>query len=211
MVALRKEAYDIARQQDTGAEMKKDYRKRYDLPEHWILDPASRFGIDYDGYLSVALSMLPSGVKTVIDVGCGDGYASKLLADRGFDVTGVDYSEKAVRYACLIVPQVKFECLDITNGLSHQVLGDSGYDLAFFIEVLEHISPEEHERVLTNISDVLKDEGKLLMSVPTKVRSLHKWHYKHFDEGEIVDLLQKTGFRVLKIAYQHKKSFLFNF
>ncbi len=34
-----------------------------------------------------------------IDIGCGEGFYSIYLASKGFDVTGIDLSEKAIKYA----------------------------------------------------------------------------------------------------------------
>jgi protein-L-isoaspartate O-methyltransferase len=37
--------------------------------------------------------------KTVLDVACGEGYGSSLMADVAHTVVGVDISEEAVRHA----------------------------------------------------------------------------------------------------------------
>ncbi|MFK4997805.1 class I SAM-dependent methyltransferase [Bacillus sp. N9] len=41
---------------------------------------------------------IPTGSK-IADIGCGDGYGSKLLHDRGYDVVGIDLSEEMIRIA----------------------------------------------------------------------------------------------------------------
>ena len=40
------------------------------------------------------LGMIPPDVRTIIDIGCGDGTITNRLAEK-FDVTGVDRSEKS--------------------------------------------------------------------------------------------------------------------
>jgi len=188
----------------------KDYKSIYDLPEHWILDPDSHFGIDYKGYTSLAVDMIPSDIETLLDVGCGDGYITKLLVDKIPNVNGVDYNEKAINFARLLVTEAEFNCLDITSDPKDFILGKEIYDVVILIEVIEHIQPDYHITVLKNIYNSLKARGKLLISVPTKVLPLNKWHYKHFEEKEIVDLLLIAGFGIKKIIYQNKKSFLSN-
>ena len=49
------------------------------------------------------ISLVPilkeQGVKTVLDVGCGTGRHSKYLSEMGFQVYGIDLSEKAIHDA----------------------------------------------------------------------------------------------------------------
>lgn len=43
-------------------------------------------------------SMLPPGGK-LLDIGCGPGLYTKRLSERGFCVTGLDFSERSIEYA----------------------------------------------------------------------------------------------------------------
>ena len=44
------------------------------------------------------LALLPAGVTTVLDVGCGDGAVTNPLVDDGVEVTGIDASEVALAH-----------------------------------------------------------------------------------------------------------------
>lgn len=56
-----------------------------------------------------------SNVKRVLDLGCGTGAHSALLAQRGYDVVGVDRSEDMLRQARLRTASARFEQADITH------------------------------------------------------------------------------------------------
>lgn len=56
-----------------------------------------------------------ANVKRVLDLGCGTGAHSALLAERGYNVTGVDRSEDMLRQARLRTASARFERADITD------------------------------------------------------------------------------------------------
>jgi len=94
------------------------------------------------------------------DLGCGAGNYSIWLADHGFDVTGIDISEHAIRYAKDMASKKEVVCDFVTADL----LGDlsdyrSRFDLAFDWEVLHHIFPANREKYLNNVHDILKPKG----------------------------------------------------
>ncbi len=54
-----------------------------------------------------------------IDIGCGEGFYSIYLASKGFDVLGIDFSEKAIQHARKNASEhgvdAKFQVLDLTE------------------------------------------------------------------------------------------------
>ncbi len=57
------------------------------------------------------LADLPAGAR-VLDVACGTGHVSRLLAARGFQVTGIDGSEEMLAYARQNAPTGEFLAAD---------------------------------------------------------------------------------------------------
>lgn len=56
------------------------------------------------------------------------------------------------------------------------------------IEVLEHIPDDDLSAFVRNVARLLKDNGRLLVSVPTVDVPVNRKHYRHYD----LDLLRAT-------------------
>src|SRR5438128_1019495 len=64
----------------------------FEQSEHWSqeTDPFALRLIER------ALAMLPAGVRSLLDVGCGDGELCRMAFERGIDSVGLDRSEAAL-------------------------------------------------------------------------------------------------------------------
>lgn len=82
---------------------------------------------------------IPSGARTVIDIGSGDGvHTNELkLARPDLDVTGFDPAEEAVGVASKRFPDLRFHTGNI---LQTESLPQYMYDLGVFRGVLHHVS-----------------------------------------------------------------------
>lgn len=99
---------------------------------------------------------------TVLDVGCGNGIISRGVGEHGFNVYGIDISEKAIEKARSenLLANVKF---DIKSAEALVAEGKK-YDAVICSEVLEHLSFPES--LLHVIHQSLKDQGILIVTVP---------------------------------------------
>ncbi len=98
---------------------------------------------------------------SILDVGCGAGEKSKFLVKKGFEVTGIDFSEEMIKLAKEQVPTAKFFVKDIKKSLD---FGDS-FDGVFAQAVLLHIPKNEVVDVLKNITSPLKSNGYFYVAV----------------------------------------------
>jgi SAM-dependent methyltransferase len=181
----------------------RDFRKRYRIPEHFTWDPYEIPAIMYDGYLKIIFDLLPIPPCSVLDVGCGDGWVADRLIAMGYRVTGLDYSDNAVAFARILTPGAAFNLIDIRN-LSETIEYHSDFDVACCIDVLEHIPPEYHRKVLFGMRCCLKEQGNIIVSVPSIFKPLNPMHYKHFSADELVRLITDSGFKVEDFKNQFK-------
>ena len=98
----------------------------------------------------------------VLDIGCGNGIISINMGARGFKVTGVDVSEKAIEVAKSQNPfdTVSFEVLSAEELKNFDRL----FDVIICSEVLEHL--EDPRSLIMEIRKNLHDKGILIITVP---------------------------------------------
>jgi cyclopropane fatty-acyl-phospholipid synthase-like methyltransferase len=100
---------------------------------------------------------------TVLELGCGAGNYCIYLAEKGFTVTGIDISEKAIELAKENALKKKVECAFIAA----DVLGDLNgigepFDFAYDWELLHHIFPEDRKKYVKHVHRLLKAGGRYL-------------------------------------------------
>ena len=106
---------------------------------------------------------LASG-KVVLDIACGEGYGSAMLAGVASRVIGVDISEEAVAHA-----RRKYvnDNLEYREGRADDIpLPDGSVDLVVSFETIEH--HDKHAEMIAEIHRVLRPAGLLIMSSPDK-------------------------------------------
>jgi len=96
----------------------------------------------------------------VLDIGCGNGGYLSILRDCGWEVYGIDFSEKAVRYAnekrkLANVKQAKADDLNYP---------DNFFDLIAMNHIIEHLP--NPKKALVGAKRVLKNEGVLTITTP---------------------------------------------
>jgi len=102
--------------------------------------------------------------KRVLDIACGEGYGSKILAAEAVSVVGVDVDEAAVRHAAATYTDANIGFLH--GDIVAIPLGDASVDLVVSFETLEHLT--DHRAMMLEIKRVLAPGGVLVVSSPDK-------------------------------------------
>ena len=102
-------------------------------------------------------------VKSICDLGCGNGYIAGHLAALGYDVIGIDASQHGIRIAGESYPRSRFICSVINETLrSRTALGS--FDLVISSDAIEHFyRPAD---LVSAAVSLLKADGHLLLGTP---------------------------------------------
>jgi len=163
-----------------------------------------RWGYEYISYIYFVINRLNElNFDSLIDVGCGDGkllneiynkYPQKLLF-------GIDYSKRAIKYAILMNPNLRYICGDILEGkfIKNQ------FNVVTLIEVLEHIYPYYIDNFIKALYNLTKTQGSLIITVPTKNIETHEKHYQHFNVDNLIELFEPY-YKISEIKFINKIS-----
>lgn len=107
------------------------------------------------------LDQLPRGT-TVLDVGCGIGGSSRILArDYGFEVTGVTISSKQVQRATELTPESVTAKFQVDDALALS-FPDNSFDVVWSIEAGPHMP--DKAKYASEMMRVLKPGGILVVA-----------------------------------------------
>jgi 2-polyprenyl-3-methyl-5-hydroxy-6-metoxy-1,4-benzoquinol methylase len=95
-----------------------------------------------------------------LDIGCGEGFYSIYLASKGFEVTGIDLSENAIKYAKQNASKKGVKIKFITMNVSDLSKINEKFDFVFEWALLHHIIPEKRKRYVKDVSNLLNKGGK---------------------------------------------------
>jgi len=100
------------------------------------------------------LKNIPSDVKTIIDIGCGNGLITNTLSQQ-YNVVGADMSEAALK-------QVK--CPTIQCSSDQIPVKNSSYDMVFSSQLLEHLTDRQLEDTVEEFKRLA--QKYILLTVP---------------------------------------------
>ncbi len=112
------------------------------------------------------------GMK-VLDIGCGTGELCIELAKAGCDVYGIDYSNQGIELAkknkmqlsANLKTRVNFSVMDAGD----MKFSDNFFDRIVCIDVFEHIHEEPLQRVIQEMTRVIKPKGRIVLeTAPNK-------------------------------------------
>lgn len=141
-------------------------------------------------------SLLKPG-SLILDAGCGPGFHSRYLIEKGFKVVGIDFSEKMIEIAKREAPGGEFIVMDIKNlaGLNQK------FDGILTQAVFLHFSKNELKNILKILTDKLKPQGYIVVAVKEikvgqkeeeiKIENDYGYNYERFFSYYTLDEIRK--------------------
>jgi 2-polyprenyl-3-methyl-5-hydroxy-6-metoxy-1,4-benzoquinol methylase len=119
-----------------------------------------------------SLTALPyHGRGRLLDFGCGSGWYLHRMRERGWDVTGIDFSEHAAGGV-----RQHFGLPVLVGSLPHPEVAPESFDVITMGCVLEHV--HDPHRVVGAAAEALRPGGLLVISVP----NIDSWGFRYFGE-----------------------------
>ncbi|WP_269853820.1 class I SAM-dependent methyltransferase [Streptomyces sp. RPT161] len=168
-----------------------EYARQWSTPPAWMSAELERLA-----------GLLPAGAR-IADIGCGPGHHTRMLRERGFDVTGFDLSRAMLTAAGVPgLVQADMRALPVDAG---------ALDAVWCVAALLHVPRPEVPVVLGEFGRVLRAGGELLLSVAegdgegwderAYGPSRRRWYVLHRYEA-LAELLDAAGFDVADHARQ---------
>ena len=135
--------------------------------------------------------------RSVLEVGCGEGYGTALLAASARSVLGLDYDATTVCHAARRYPRPRFVR---ANAVALPVRAGSA-DVVVALQVIEHLwGPDEF---LRECRRVLAPAGLVAVSTPNRLTfspgldaPVNPFHVREFTAAELCGVVSRCGFDV---------------
>lgn len=119
--------------------------------------------------------------KRVLDIACGSGFGSYLLAYKGNadEVVGVDLDQNAIRYGNYRHHHPKVTRI---HGDACKYKNSNQFETIISFETIEHVP--DYQSFLHNLNDNLASNGVLIISTPIRKQTIIKPSHNPFHEIE---------------------------
>lgn len=130
--------------------------------------------------------------KKVVDIGCGFGYGTSLMAAYADHITGVDYDAATIE-ANKIRYQHIHNISFVQSSVPPVAFADSSIDVVTAFQFIEHI--EKRREFIKDVLRVLRPGGIFLLTTPNARKSLARnpFHVHEYTFDEMMSELRSLG------------------
>lgn len=114
-------------------------------------------------------------VKKILDLACGSGRHVLYLTENGFDVHGIDISDKGIEIAnSLLKKRNLYDHLKVGSMYDNLPFENNYFDAIICIRALNHGTIEEIRNGIKEIERVLKSHGILYLTVRKRISKIKR-------------------------------------
>jgi 2-polyprenyl-3-methyl-5-hydroxy-6-metoxy-1,4-benzoquinol methylase len=144
--------------------------------------------------------------RRVVDLACGEGYGSAVLARTAESVIGVDANPEAFAHA-----RAKYTAANVRFERNMVELWRGDVDCVVFLQTIEHVP--DPDGVLDHVRDLIGPEGIAFVSTPNVLtlappgaeRSGNPWHVREYRPEEYRALCARHFDRVALLGLFHAR------
>ncbi len=105
------------------------------------------------------LELIPKDKELrIIDIGCGKGFNTNLLHEKGFNIEGIDINSNSIKIAKENYPDISFKVKDVFK------VDFSEYDVVLAFGLFEYVS--NLKILLNKLEKEMKQDSVLIFSIP---------------------------------------------
>jgi 2-polyprenyl-3-methyl-5-hydroxy-6-metoxy-1,4-benzoquinol methylase len=151
---------------------------------------------------------------TLLEIGCGEGHHCRLFAERGFEVTGIDISQTAIKWAREKAATTSIQGTFLTEDVTSVSLKPAErYDVVIDGNCFHCIIGDDRFQFLRFVNASLKPSGVFFLSslcsksTESIVRDRNGVPFRHISsERDLECELSQSGFRVInKIVFEREE------
>lgn len=162
---------------------------------------------------SIKILLESYSLTKILDVGCGTGRLVNFLNNNGFQAKGCDKFSKAIS----IAKKNNNKNTILKAPATNLPFKNHSFDLVSSISTIEHLTPKEVEKFLSESYRILKNKGLIFIITPNfnspfRYLSGKNWfaykdpsHINFFTKHKILEELKKAGFK--NISFRHKSAY----
>lgn len=179
-----------------------DFARNYD---------ENRAVFNMDAVIADFCSALGDRCGALLDLGCGAGVPfARIFSERGWSVTGVDFSSEMLKLARRHVPAMR----TVQSDMRSVEFTSASFDAVSIVYALFHIPSEEQFQLLGSIYQWLRPGGRLLFTYATEEYSgRHEFdgykefmgrmlYYSHRSPAELHKRLESIGYAEADSEYR---------
>lgn len=142
--------------------------------------------------------------RTVLDVGCGEGYGTAALSNHATTIIGLDYDRATVHHAAHTYPRSNF----VVANLAALPIADASIDFVITLQVIEHVW--DHAQFLQECARVLRAGGRIVITTPNRLtfspgqeQPVNPFHSTEFTAAELATLVATAGIADVELFGVH--------